>query len=37
MDMLCEMRFHVPNNELELYEEERIQTKEAKKKAAKKA
>ena len=36
MDMLCEMRFHVPNNELELYEEERIQTKEAKKKAQKK-
>jgi len=36
MDMLCEMRFHVPNNELELYEEERIQTKEAAKKAKKK-
>jgi structure-specific recognition protein 1 len=33
MDMLCEMRFHVPNNELELYDEERIQAKEAKRKA----
>lgn len=37
MDMLCEMRFHVPNNELELYEEDRIQQKEVAKKAKKKA
>ena len=22
-DILCEMRFHVPNNELEIYQEER--------------
>ena len=38
-DILCEMRFHVPNNELELYQESRRAAKEkarAEKKKAKK-
>lgn len=30
-DILCEMRFHVPNNELDLYQEERQQARTAKK------
>ena len=35
-DILCEMRFHVPNNELELYQEEQERQK-AKRRADKKA
>jgi len=34
-DILCEMRFHVPNNELEIYQEEK-EAEKAKKKADKK-
>jgi hypothetical protein len=30
-DILCEMRFHVPNNELDLYQQERQQARTAKK------
>ena len=32
-DILCEMRFHVPNNELDIYQEERRQAKTARKAA----
>ena len=31
-DILCEMRFHVPNNELDQYEEERQKAKEERRK-----
>ena len=31
-DILCEMRFHVPNNELDQYEEERQKAKEQRRK-----
>ena len=36
-DILCEMRFHVPNNELEIYQEKREQEKAAKRAEKKKA
>lgn len=36
-DILCEMRFHVPNNELEVYEEEQELAKAARRAEKKKA